>query len=219
MSAAKTTPVPAHLGAGRPLSSRPTGPGTAFANFLIDFLPHTKMTNEEISSKLGYSRPNIVSMWKTAKTKVTLDAVWRLAELMHVDPAYMLTLYFEQYVGTMDGGTDHFADLVKMMARVTTPEEWEIIRTVREVRKYNSLPLKGDQKSALKKLFAVMGVKEEGPLREIELTFAKSGDRRTFSRRGQARDMSITEIEEAASKKLAAKGATVKAGKRATVTA
>jgi hypothetical protein len=212
----KNKAVPAHPGGGRPLVERPTGPGTALANFLIDYLPHLDLTNEQISAKLGYSRPNIISMWKTAKTKVTLDALWGLSEMMQVPLNYMLALYFEQYAGDNYGGTDHFPEIAKMMGRVTTEDEWEIIQIARHARQHHSLPLKSDQKSALKKLFATSSVKEEGPLREIEMNFASAGDRRTFARRGHARDQSIDEIEAAQAAKAEKGGAVKAAGRRAT---
>jgi transcriptional regulator with XRE-family HTH domain len=191
------------------------------ANFLIDYLPHVSMTNEEIAKELGYSGSNVISMWKTARTKVSLDAIWGLSKLLGVDLGYMLALYMEQYSGNNHGGVDHFPEIVKTMGRNCTEEEWEIIQIVREARNYHSLPLKGDQKSGLKKLFATPGVKEEGPLREIEFKFARSGDRRTFARRGHARDMSIDEIMDAkaAGKSTKPEGKVLSAGKRAGATA
>jgi transcriptional regulator with XRE-family HTH domain len=191
--------VPAHHGGGRPLSGRPTGPGSAFANFLIDFLPNLKMTNEQLADRLGYKRANIISMWKTGRTKITLDVVWRLHDILGTDLAYLLALYFEQYAG--DSGIDHFPEIAKMMGRVTTPEEWEIIKVVRQARQYHTVPLKADQRSVLKKLFALSGVPGLGPLRDVEANFASAGDRRRFARRGYSRDMSISDIEEVESQK------------------
>lgn len=187
--------IPEHSGGGRPLSKRPNGPGTALANFLIDRLPATGLTNEGISEKLGYRRPNIVSMWKTAKTKVTLDAIWPLAELLDVDQAYMLALYFEQYTGDNGGGVNRFEEIVAMMGRVTTPDEWEIIQTVRAARNFHSVPLQATQKAALEALFRSEHEFGVGPLKEIEMKFASYGDRRAFARRGQGRDKSVSEIE------------------------
>jgi transcriptional regulator with XRE-family HTH domain len=183
------------------MNERPTGPGTAMANFLIEELPTLGLTNDEIASKLGYARPNIVSMWKAGKTKVTIDHVFALAELTKVDPAYVMGLFIDQYVSDWSG-VDRFKDIISMLQRLCTEEEFEIIQIVREARKGNSLPLDANQRTALKDLFAVPITTPEGPLKPVDSLagLGEPGERRKFARRGFHRDLTISEIDEIRSK-------------------
>lgn len=194
-------------GAGRPMDARPSGPGTALSNFLIDHLGELDLTNQEIADKLGYARPNIISMWKAGRTKFTIDNVFPVAELLGVDPAFMLALYFDQYVSDNMGGIDHFPTLLKMVNHICTDDEWQIIEAVRKARKGNSMKITKEQRDSLKTLFAVPAGTLPGPYQPIgsldHMGEKDAGDRRRFARRGHGRDMSITEIEEAASVRAA----------------
>jgi plasmid maintenance system antidote protein VapI len=179
------------------MNERPSGPGSAMANFLIEELPTLDMTNQEIADRLGYARPNIVSMWKAGKTKVTIDHVFALAEMVGVDPSYILALFIDQYVSEWSG-VDRFNDIVSMMQRLVTPDEMELIQIVREARRFNSMPLTDEQRKALKGLFEVEITTPEGPYRPVETKdgVPRIGDRRRFARRGHARDLTVSEIEE-----------------------
>lgn len=208
---------------GRPMDVTPTGPGTALANFLIDRLAELDLTNQEIADTLGYQRPNIISMWKAGRTKFTLDNVFPMADLLKVDPGYMLALYMDQYVSTSGGGVDRFPEIIAMVNRIATPEEWEIVEIARKARKGNSRPLTKEQKESLKTLFELPGSTLDGPyqpLTSVADVAGVEGSRRLFARRGHDRDMSINEIEEAqaaAEVRVAAeaKKPTKKAGKAA----
>jgi transcriptional regulator with XRE-family HTH domain len=194
---------------GRPFSERPTGPGTAFANFITDELAAQDISNNEIADALGYARPNIVSSWKSARAKFTLDNLMKLSDLLKVDPAYLMALYIDQYVSTNDG-VDRLEEIVGIMSRLCTEEEWAVIRTIREARRNNSLPLTEKQRLGLTELFEEPITLPEGPYQPlVVLTPGKDAStRRKFARRGYGRDMSISEIEEFEARKAAATPAT-----------
>jgi hypothetical protein len=199
----KPKAIPPYLSSGRQIAERPSGPGTAFANFLIDALPPLGLTNDTLATRLGYARPTIISMWKTARTKVTLDVLSPLAELLHVDIGYLLALYFEQYIENAHGGVTSFTEILDTVRRIVTPEEIEIINVVRSARRGNSLPLTKKQKDTLLGLFRVPAGTTEGPYRaswKIDLTGVGAGDRKRFERRGRIDDSSITEEEEVESR-------------------
>ncbi len=181
------------------MAERPSGPGTAFANFLIDTLPALGMTNDAVAAGLGYAHPTIISMWKTGRTKVTLDVLQPLSELLGVDLGYLLALYFEQYVTNAHGGVTKFAEILDTVRRIVTPEEMKIIDAVRVARRGNSLPMTKAQKAGLSELFAVSSDTPEGPYgpsRMIDTTKIGIGDRTRFERRGMV-DYSVTEEKEA----------------------
>lgn len=206
---------------GRPMNERPSGPGTAMANFLIEELPTLDMTNQEIADQLGYARPNIVSMWKAGRTKVTVDHILALSEMTGVDATYILALYLDQYVSEW-AGVDRFKELATMVNRLCTEEEYEIIRTVREARRYNSKPLTDEQREGLAKLFAEPITTPEGPYKPLSTVdeIPRTAERRKFARRGHHRDLSISEIEELEATRAAeAEKPVRKRGKKATAMA
>ena len=183
---------------GAPMKSRPSGPGSAMANFLIEELPNTDLTNLEIAEELGYARPNIVSMWKAGKTKFTIDHIFALAKLVNVDPSYILALYIDQYVSEWSQ-VDRFADIIEMVGRMVSEEEVEIIETIREARKGNIMPMTPEQKAGVAKLFEVGPEHAPGPYKPLDTLKhldPSSGDRNRFARRGHHRDLTISDIEE-----------------------
>lgn len=190
---------------GRPPGPRPEGPGLAFADFLNRHIDGKKFTNGEVAEKLGYSRPNIVSTWKVGAAKVTLDNVFPMADMFHVDPAYMMALYIDQY-SAKNNGIDRFHDIVAMLTRICTEEEWEIIREVRAARINNSFPITEAQRRGLRQLFEVAVDTPEGPYEPVEpLPDVVLGERKLFSKRGFHRtELNVSPEEDAADRKATA---------------
>lgn len=62
---------------------------------LIELSPKTQM---EIAAELGFSKPNIVSMFKSGATKVPIERLPALAKILDVDPAYLLRLALQEYM-------------------------------------------------------------------------------------------------------------------------
>ncbi|KZK92585.1 MULTISPECIES: helix-turn-helix transcriptional regulator [unclassified Pseudovibrio] len=82
-------------------------------------------TNQrDIAKKLGYQRPNIISMWKRGETKVPLDKVPALAEALGVDPAKLFRLAMLQYWPSASETVN------KVFGGVVTEEEKELRRII-----------------------------------------------------------------------------------------
>lgn len=178
---------------GRPIKTMPEGPGKAFARFVLEEFPKLEMTNDEIAKKLGYMRPNIVSAWKTAASKIPLDNVVTIADLFGVDLAYILALYIEQYAGNPEGVSD-FDRIAATLSRLCTPEEWELVLLAREVRAGNSLPLTADQRRVIAAALTPSEPLPEGPYKPVVVLGDEGeGDRRKFARRGFERHLSADE--------------------------
>lgn len=214
-------PRAGHKPIGRKPNGRPKGPGTAFANFLIDYLPRTGLTNQEISNHFGYAHPNMISMWKSGASKIPMDVLFGLSDLLQVPLSYLLGLYVEQYVKDMRGGVAHFDEILDNFSRIATKDEWEIIKTVREARNFNSMPLKQNQRSALKKIFAVPAGTPEGALKQSEFKMPDERPRRhgalVQNRGGLYRDVPLLEDQDAAARKAEEKtsgGRVLKSGSR-----
>lgn len=114
------------------MKNEPIKPGMPFSNSAIaayldkqiDALRGRK-TQREIASETGYTRPNIISMFKRGETKVPLDKIPALAKALEADPAHLFRLGVEQY---WPGISDTVRQIFGSLAAATTNEE-EIILT------------------------------------------------------------------------------------------
>lgn len=203
----KTAEDKPRLKPGRQRQEMPEGPGTALARFLIKVTDDKGITNADLARELEYARPSVVSSWKAARARFPLDNLFALAEMLDVDPAYMMALYIEQYVKANDG-VDRFPEIHRMLSHIATPEEWEIIQIARKARKNNSFKLRPDQKKQLAEVFEEPEDTEPGHYLPLDFVEAEVSDnRRKFARRGYARDLTIAQIEEIEAKKEAEKQA------------
>jgi hypothetical protein len=91
----------------------------------IDSL-HGVVSQADIARALDYEKANIISMFKTGMTKVPLDKIPALAEVLRVDPAHLMKLGLEQYwPGRINILNQFFEQMV-------TANELELVKAVRE---------------------------------------------------------------------------------------
>ncbi|MDE2167628.1 MAG: helix-turn-helix transcriptional regulator [Alphaproteobacteria bacterium] len=55
------------------------------------------LTQREIAHRLGYRCVDFVSMFKTGAARVPLEKLPALADILEVDPAYLVRFGLEQY--------------------------------------------------------------------------------------------------------------------------
>lgn len=135
----------ARSAAGRPQieERRKTGPGFALADWFNRNLDRlTDMTNEEIADKLGYSRPNIISMWRTGRTRIPLDRLKPLSDILGVEMITLLPLWLEQYIDK-----EGYQLVEEASKRMVTQDEAELIAVIRDQN--DQTPLSAEQKAAL----------------------------------------------------------------------
>ena len=89
-----------------------------------EYQQFTGLTNEELSAKLGYTRPNIISMWRTGRTKIPLDRLAPLCDILKIDLAYLLPLWSEQY-----GDGDANARVLKALRNTVSDSEMQLVET------------------------------------------------------------------------------------------
>jgi transcriptional regulator with XRE-family HTH domain len=124
--------------AGRPQQSIKTGETFALAEWFnknVDFL--TELTNEELAEQLGYTRPNIISMWRTGRTRIPLDRLTKLSELLKVDLSFLLPLWVEQY-----GGAEAYTGVMKILQSSVSESEAKLVAAAREHTKGRDFKLK-----------------------------------------------------------------------------
>jgi len=105
-------------------------------------------TQREIAEESGFPKANIITMFKTGRTKVPLERVPALADALGVSRTYLMRLVL---------GEDHPA-LLSVMEEVfgyhVSDNEFSIIAYVREVSGYSDPGMGGkDTKWLLKEIF------------------------------------------------------------------
>lgn len=118
---------------GRPQLSSRTGPTYQLAEFLNEnWDKMVGRTNDDVATELGYRAANLISMWRTGKTRVPLEKLPDVARLMKIDLAALLPLWFEQAWGDRD---DCNRVMEAFSARVTTDHEAPLLHAVRTATK------------------------------------------------------------------------------------
>ena len=119
----------------RPQLSARTGPGYALAEFInANWDARVSLTHEEIAVKMGYSSPNAASLWKTGKSRVPLDRLPALADLMGVDLAELLPLWMEQHApdtGRKGLTGQPYSELQEVFSRIVTKSEHLMVEAFR----------------------------------------------------------------------------------------
>lgn len=68
------------------------------ADYLSQQLAVCGKSQREIATEVGYSNPNIITMFKSGATKIPLTKVGAFAKALGVDPAFMLRLVMNEYM-------------------------------------------------------------------------------------------------------------------------
>jgi transcriptional regulator with XRE-family HTH domain len=114
--------------AGRPQESARTGATYQLAEFLNrNWDEKVGRTNEDVAQELGYRAANMISMWRTGRTRVPLEKLPDIARLMKVDIALLLPMWLEQQWGDRaDGG-----NMRAIFDRFGTAREGQLLAALR----------------------------------------------------------------------------------------
>ena len=72
-------------------------PALPFHEVLADLIDRSSLTQTEIAQKLGYPRPNIITMFKQGSTKVPVNKIGPLARILDVDAVWLLRRALRDY--------------------------------------------------------------------------------------------------------------------------
>jgi transcriptional regulator with XRE-family HTH domain len=118
--------------AGRPQESARTGATYKLAEFLNqNWDDRVGRTNNDVAIELGYESANIISMWRTGRTRVPLKKLPDIARLLKVDLVELLPLWFEQ-----DWGDRPDASELQTIigSHIATESEAKLLRAIRKAR-------------------------------------------------------------------------------------
>jgi hypothetical protein len=120
------------------------------AEYLSKLADMSRETRTALAEKIGFRRPNILSMVLLGKTRLPLDKIHPFARAVGADPNHLARLCLETYepvtwklVQQMYAGKD-----------VVSPAEWEVIRAIREATENSDPVVTPAQLTKIKKLFA-----------------------------------------------------------------
>ena len=123
---------------GRKQASALTGEGYRLAEWLNRNLDRrTNLTNEELATRMGYARPNIISMWRTGRTRIPLDKLTQLADLLKVELIELLPLWLEQY-----SDAEGYRRIVAATGRLVSETEATFVNKVRRITDHRPFRLK-----------------------------------------------------------------------------
>ena len=68
-----------------------------FHEFLRDKIDHSSVQQSDIAQELGFARANIISMFKSGKTRIPMEKIPRMAKILGIDPKMMLRMAMLEY--------------------------------------------------------------------------------------------------------------------------
>lgn len=96
------------------------------AQYLTAQIQISGLKQKDIADALGYTKPNIITMFKQGLTKLPIEKVGALAKVLGVDPVYLLRIVMNDYMpGTYNALISIFGQ------EPITENEREIIATIR----------------------------------------------------------------------------------------
>ncbi len=105
-----------------------------FHEFINEQINKSNVVQSEIAKSLGFDQPNIISMFKSGKTRVPLRVIPGLAKILDIDPKFMLRMaMFEYQPETLKAVEETFSGVI-------TANEKEIINEIRRLTN-NSNPM------------------------------------------------------------------------------
>jgi plasmid maintenance system antidote protein VapI len=112
-----------------------SGHRLSVAQFLTLHINQSDKSQTQMAEELGYPNPNIITMFKQGRTKIPLNIIDKLAQVLDFDPIYFLRLVLHEY----DPQTLVVID--KILGRVfITADEMAIIETVRAAADAKNIP-------------------------------------------------------------------------------
>jgi transcriptional regulator with XRE-family HTH domain len=97
------------------------------AQYLSQQIALSPLSQREIAERAGYTKPNILTMFKQGDTKVPVNKVPALAKALGVDSMHMLRIVLEEYM------PEAWAAMESILGKHTvTDEEMSIIELVRQ---------------------------------------------------------------------------------------
>lgn len=101
------------------------------ADYLAQQIAISELSQKEIAERIGYDRPNIITMFKQGTTKLPINKVGPIAKALNVDPVYLLRLVLGEYMPE----TWEAIEQVMGKANMVSEHDLEILQHMRKKTK------------------------------------------------------------------------------------
>lgn len=131
----------------------PKGNGISVATFLtnqIDMVVGSgEKTQKQIAAEVGYSKPNIITMFKQGLTNLPLNKVDAMAKAIHADPVFLLRLVLNEYM------PDSYETINRILGEtaVYSEAEKQIIADIRKATNGDDVVIETPQQIEAYRLF------------------------------------------------------------------
>jgi len=95
--------------------------------FLSTAIDRSSLTQREIALKIGYDKPNVISMFKCGAMRVPIEKTLHLADVLEIDPVMMFRLGIDGY------WPEQWHVLEGPLAGATTANEKVVLAAFRDV--------------------------------------------------------------------------------------
>jgi len=99
------------------------------AEFLTDQIDRCGKSQKQIADEIGYTKPNIITMFKQGLTKLPINKVGPMAKAIGVDPLLLMKIVMNEYM------PDTWEALQDIVGLATTDNERAIIEALRKETK------------------------------------------------------------------------------------
>jgi Helix-turn-helix. len=116
------------------------------AEYIRKQIDKSSLKQKQISEALGFKTPNLITMIKQGSIKIPLYLIPKLAEVLKVDPAKLLSMALKEY------NPDTYAAVKSVFGYPITEVEAKILEKVQEVASYSDIETSEELQSYLDKL-------------------------------------------------------------------
>lgn len=125
-----------------------------FHEFLKDKIDQSNIQQSDIAKELGFQQANIISMFKSGKTRMPLRSIPHIAKILNVDPKLMLRMSMLEYCpdtlkaveqvfgGTITKNEQGLLDEIRKLSQGTDPKITSIAHRQAMIELVKSLIIK-----------------------------------------------------------------------------
>lgn len=102
-----------------------TTANSAVARFLAERIEASGQLQKDIAEKVGFEKPNMITMVKQGKTRLPLDKVGPMAKALEVDPLQLLQLCMQEYY------PHTWSSIAQLLTPAITEDERQLLAALR----------------------------------------------------------------------------------------
>jgi len=139
--------VPKVTAQGNKTSRNSTLSNSQVASYLSKTIDTKGIKQSDLAFEIGYTKPNIITMFKQGLTKLPINKVKIMAEALQIDPVHLLRLVLQEYQPeTLDS-------IEEIYGYAVTENEMKVIEALRDATDDSDPVIHSAALKELKKVF------------------------------------------------------------------